>query len=219
MKYLLLLLTLLLCLGSCRKKELKGPVRYKGIVRNGYLMSRISGIRVAMGTYYKSWTGGRNFNIRQTALTGPDGSFEFTDNIAESVVFIAIVDSLATYNRNEHLGNKYLFASNQWDNDRHFLFYDPYYAESNDEEVLITLNQFSFAKYALKRSPLLAVDTLVFNGYHHLPLVVKSDTDVFIQLRPKAINSVELKRGTFTLYKEQFNTGAAGDTSIRQIQL
>lgn len=219
MRYFILLIISVSLLGACRKKKIKGPASYTGHVRSSYLLKGIPGVQVVMGTYSHAFGSRTYYRIQQSVLTDSNGSFSFKDTIYESVVFIAIADSMTVYNRNEHLGNTYHFKKYDLDSDDRFLLYDPYFASTNSAEVNFDLDALSYVKYSLKKSPVLAQDSITFIGYQYLPLVVKNDTDVYVKLKPRTNNTVEIRRGTFSLHKENFTTGKTADTLYRTFQL
>jgi len=117
------------------------------------------------------------------------------------------------------LPERYFLLNPEVDKRDVYFIYKAVFAKNNQQTIDYSLDRLSRVQYRLKKSLILPTDSISFLGFQYLPLTVYQDTTVFVKLKPRSNNQIEIKRSNDLFYQEQFNIGHAGDTIYREVQL
>lgn len=220
MRHFLYSCIFLLTIISCKKEKIHGPVTIFGQVKDQYSQSPLSHVRICIGKYYSNWLG-RKFRIRGETFTDANGNYSLTDSLNdENVIFVGIADSLNGFQTGMDLRYVYYFEKDEFDADYVYSILNPTFAKSNSENISFSLNRLAKFKCNIQKNGSIVKDSITFIGFQYLPLNVISDTTVYVNLKPNASNTVQIKRNnTQLLFEEKFNPGNGGDTIIRQLVL
>jgi hypothetical protein len=219
MRLLIILISILMLFSTCRKKRLVGQVTFSGQVKDSYSQKAMANIQIGMGEFSSNWLG-QFYYLKEITVTDQDGRYYLTDTLRDNTaVFVGILDSFKNYSSASSLGERYLLLNPESDKRDDYLIYKPVFAKSNQQTIDYSLDRLSRVQYQLKKSMIFPSDSITFFGFQYLPMRVYHDTTVFVKLKPRSTNQVEIKRGNDLIYQEQFNIGTAGDTIYREVQL
>lgn len=176
-------------------------------------------IQIGVGEFYSHWLG-QSYFLKEVTVTDQDGRYYLTDTLRDNTaVFIGILDSIQNYTSPASLPERYFLLNPEVDKRDVYFIYKPVFAKSNQQTIDYSLDRLSRVQYRLKKSLILPTDSITFLGFQYLPLTVYQDTTVFVKLKPRSNNQIEIKRSNDLIYQEQFNIGHAGDTIYREVQL
>ncbi|MBK8683695.1 MAG: hypothetical protein IPN26_01260 [Bacteroidetes bacterium] len=203
---------------TCRKKRLVGQVTFSGQVKDSYSQKAMANIQIGVGEFSSNWLG-QFYYLKEITVTDQDGRYYLTDTLRiiqlySSVFWIV----LRTIHPHHPLGALFLLNPES-DKRDDYLIYKPVFAKSNQQTIDYSLDRLSRVQYHLKKSMIFPSDSITFFGFQYLPMRVYQDTTVFVKLKPRSTNQVEIKRGNDLIYQEQFNIGTSGDTIYREVQL